>query len=100
MIAAIVATIVLLVALVLRVEVDTGPENMLSASNRVRVLNRSIAEECGAKNMLVLGIVNESGVLNGVTLENAPVWSTRSKSWTASNRMMCSASRLCRCSGG
>ena len=55
----------------LRVEVDTDPENMLSESNDVRVLNRSIAEEFGAKNMLVLGVVNAGGALNAETLRDA-----------------------------
>ena len=68
---ALVLTIVLLVALVLRVEVDTDPENMLSSSNPVRVLNHDIAEEFGTRNMLVLGIVVENGVLNPGTLANA-----------------------------
>ena len=71
MFAALIATVVLLVALVLRVDVDTDPENMLSSSNPVRVLNRSISEEFGAKNMLVLGIVREDGVLNPAFLGNA-----------------------------
>jgi predicted RND superfamily exporter protein len=35
------------------------------------VLNRSIAEEFGTKNMLLLGIVDESGVLNATTLGKA-----------------------------
>jgi predicted RND superfamily exporter protein len=56
---------------VLRVNVDTDPENMLSSSHPVRVLNHSIAEEFGVKNMLVLGIVDEEGVLNPGTLANA-----------------------------
>jgi predicted RND superfamily exporter protein len=68
---ALIVTIVLLVALVLRVTVDTDPENMLSSSHPVRVLNQSIAEEFGAKNMLVLGIVDDEGVLNPGTLANA-----------------------------
>jgi len=68
--AALIATVVLGAA-ILRVEVDTDPENMLSSSNSVRVLNRSIAEEFGTKNMLVLGIVEESGVLNVDTLGKA-----------------------------
>ena len=58
-------------AAILRVDVDTDPENMLSSSNSVRVLNRSIADEFGTKNMLVLGIVDEAGVLNASTLGNA-----------------------------
>jgi hypothetical protein len=68
--AALIATVVL-GALILQVKVDTDPENMLSSSNSVRVLNRSIAEEFGTKNMLVLGIVEEPGVLNADTLGKA-----------------------------
>ncbi|MBC8282107.1 MAG: MMPL family transporter, partial [Chloroflexi bacterium] len=71
MIGALIATVVLIGALVLRVEVDTDPENMLSESNDVRVLNRSIAEEFGTKNMLVLGVVEKGGALNAVTLRDA-----------------------------
>ena len=71
LVGALIVTIVLLVALVLRVTVDTDPENMLSSSHPVRVLNNSIAEEFGAKNMLVLGIVDDEGVLNPGTLANA-----------------------------
>ena len=68
--AAFIATMVLGAA-ILRVDVDTDPENMLSSSNSVRVLNESIAEEFGTKNMLVLGIVEEAGVLNAGTLASA-----------------------------
>ena len=68
--AALIATVVL-GALILQVKVDTDPENMLSSSNSVRVLNRSISEEFGTKNMLVLGIVEESGILNADTLGKA-----------------------------
>ena len=71
MIGALIVTVALIGALVLRVEVDTDPENMLSESNDVRVLNRSIAEEFGSKNMLVLGVVAEGGALNAVTLRDA-----------------------------
>ena len=71
LIGALVATIVLVGALVLRVDVDTDPENMLSESNDVRVLNRSIAEEFGTKNMLILGVVADGGALNAVTLRDA-----------------------------
>ncbi len=65
------AVTVVLGAAILRVDVDTDPENMLSSSHSVRVLNRSIAEEFGTKNMLVLGIVDEAGVFDAGTLGSA-----------------------------
>ena len=58
----------LLAAIVLRVDVDTDPENMLPSDDPVRVLNRSIQSDFGTRDMIVLGIVNEDGVLTSETL--------------------------------
>ncbi len=85
LVGALIVTIVLLVALVLRVTVDTDPENMLSSSHPVRVLNNSIAEEFGAKNMLVLGIVDDEGVLNRARWPTPPGWWRTSRRWTVWN---------------
>ena len=61
-------TVVFLAAIVLRVDVDTDPENMLPSDDPVRVLNRSIQADFGTRDMIVLGIVNEDGVLTSETL--------------------------------
>jgi predicted RND superfamily exporter protein len=66
-VAAVLITIVL-GALILRVDVDTDPENMLRSSDPVRVLNQSIKADFGARDVIVLGIVDEGGVLNSETL--------------------------------
>jgi hydrophobe/amphiphile efflux-3 (HAE3) family protein len=51
-------------ALMVRVEIDTDPENMLPSDDPVRVLNRSMREDFGTRDMIVLGIVDEGGVLS------------------------------------
>ena len=61
-------TVVLAAAIVSRVDVDTDPENMLPGDDAVRVLNRSIESDFGARNMIVLGIVDDDGVLTSETL--------------------------------
>ena len=55
-------------ALIVRAEIDTDPENMLPADNPVRTLNRSMRAEFGARDMIVLGIVDERGVLTSELL--------------------------------
>ncbi|MEE9248079.1 MAG: MMPL family transporter [Dehalococcoidia bacterium] len=50
--------------LMVRVETDTDPENMLPWNDPVRVLNRSMREDFGTRDMIVLGIVDEDGVMN------------------------------------
>ena len=67
MLVAALATVVLAAA-ILRVDVDADPENMLPSDDPVRVLNRSIREDFGTRDMIVLGIVNEDGVLTAETL--------------------------------
>ena len=69
MLLTVVVTVALLAAIVLRVDVDTDPENMLPSDDPVRVLNRSIQSDFGTRDMIVLGIVNEGGVLTSETLE-------------------------------
>ena len=59
---------VILGALMVRVQMDTDPENMLSSDDPVRVLNRSLKADFGTRDMIVLGIIDDSGVLNGDTL--------------------------------
>ena len=58
-------------ALIVRAEIDTDPENMLPADDPVRVLNRTIEEDFGTRNMIALGIVSNDGVLTGETLAAA-----------------------------
>ncbi len=55
-------------ALVVRVKIDTDPENMLPSDDPVRVLNRSMREDFGTRDMIVLGIVDEGGVLAPETM--------------------------------
>ena len=47
---------------------DTDPENMLPGDDSVRVLNRSIRSDFGTRDMIVLGIVNDDGVVTSETL--------------------------------
>ena len=68
MLLTVLVTVVLLAAIVLRVDVDTDPENMLPSDDPVRVLNRSIQSDFGTRDMIVLGIVNDDGVLTSETL--------------------------------
>ncbi|KKK86532.1 hypothetical protein LCGC14_2762300, partial [marine sediment metagenome] len=50
---------------------DTDPENMLPSADPVRELNRSMREDFGAREMVMLGIVDERGVLTPNTLAAA-----------------------------
>ena len=68
MLLTVLVTVVLLAAIVLRVDVDTDPENMLPSDDPVRVLNRSIQSDFGTRDMIALGIINEDGVLTSETL--------------------------------
>jgi uncharacterized protein len=58
-------------ALMLRIEVDTDPENMLPSDDSVRVLNRTIREDFGVGEMIALAIVNEDGILTPDELSSA-----------------------------
>jgi predicted RND superfamily exporter protein len=68
--AAILITVVLAAATV-RIEIDTDPENMLPGDDPVRVLNERIRDEFGTRDMIVLGIVDEGGVLTPETIAAA-----------------------------
>ena len=61
--AAVVAAVVL-GALMVRVETDTDPENMLPEDHSVRVLNGSLRDDFGTGDILGLGIIDEGGVTN------------------------------------
>ncbi|MBI3989127.1 MAG: MMPL family transporter [candidate division NC10 bacterium] len=53
-----------------KVRIDTDPKNMLPATSDVRVYNDQVEGWFGLhKDMMVLGIANEKGVLNQTTLE-------------------------------
>jgi predicted RND superfamily exporter protein len=56
-----------LAALIVRVEADTDPENMLRSDDPVRVLNRSMRDDFGTRDMLMLGIVDSEGTLSAET---------------------------------
>ena len=59
---------VVLGALIVRVQIDTDPENMLPGNDPVRVLNDSIRDDFGTRNVIALGIVDEGGVLTPETI--------------------------------
>ena len=66
----------LLSALIVKVKVDTDPENMLSADEPVRVFHDQVKKEFSLYDVLVLGIVNEvdeNGVFNPKTLKNVQI---------------------------
>lgn len=66
----IVATLIL-GAMMVRVQVDTDPENMLSEHEAVRIFHHQTKEEFALNDFVVLGIVNEEdqdGVFNPETL--------------------------------
>lgn len=53
-----------------KVKIDTDPKNMLPATSDVRVYNDQVERWFALhKDMMVLGIVNDKGVLNPATLE-------------------------------
>ena len=60
-----------LAALMVRVQIDTDPENMLPTDDPVRVLNDSIRQDFGTKDVIALGIVDEGGVLRPETISAA-----------------------------
>ena len=52
-----------------KVRTDTNPKNMLPADSEVRVSNDAVEKTFGLyEDMIVVGITNEDGVLNGPTL--------------------------------
>ena len=59
-------------AFIVRVHVDTDPENMLSADEEVRVFHDQTKKDFGLYDVVVLGVVNEhhpDGVFNPETLQ-------------------------------
>ena len=60
-----------LAALMIRIDVDTDPENILPSDDPVRVLNRALKTDFGTRDMVVLGIIDDAGVLNAETLGRA-----------------------------
>ncbi len=68
---AMVAMTIVLAALMVRVKVDTDPENMLSKDEAVRVFHNAVKQEFTLYDVVVLGVVNEKdpdGVFNPTTL--------------------------------
>ncbi|MBU0486013.1 MAG: MMPL family transporter [Proteobacteria bacterium] len=62
-----------LAALIIMVKVDTDPENMLSATEPVRLFHHQVKKEFTLHDMVVLGVVNEkhpNGVFNPATLNH------------------------------
>ncbi|MGR0480596.1 MAG: efflux RND transporter permease subunit [Candidatus Electronema sp. V4] len=65
-------------AFIVKVHVDTDPENMLSENEHVRVFHDLTKKEFGLHDVVVLGVVNEKhpdGVFNPETLKKAHVLS-------------------------
>ena len=63
---------IVLGAMISRVQVDTDPENMLSADEAVRIFHNQTKKEFTLYDMVVLGVVNETdpdGVFNPATLK-------------------------------
>lgn len=48
--------------LILRVQTDTDPENMLSASDPVRLRNAELSEQFGSTNSILVGLSRDTGV--------------------------------------
>src|SRR3990172_12732096 len=63
----------LLGALIVRIQIDTDPENMLPGDDPVRVLNESMRDDFGTRPMIALGILDEDGVLIPETMTAAGV---------------------------
>lgn len=61
----------ILSALIVRIQIDTDPENMLPGDDPVRVLNESMREDFGVRPMIALGIIDEDGVLTPETMTAA-----------------------------
>ena len=55
-------------ALIVRVDVDTDPENMLRSEDPARVLNESLRDDFGTRETLMLGVVDPTGALSAATL--------------------------------
>ena len=70
LLAAVVITLAL-GALIYLAEIDADPENMLPSDDPVRVLNRSMRADFGTRDMLVVGIVDQGGVVTAEHLAAA-----------------------------
>ena len=60
-------------SLIVKVQVDTDPENMLSETEQVRVFHNQVKKEFSLYDVVVLGVVNEKdpdGVFNPETLKH------------------------------
>ncbi len=55
---------VVLGLLMLRVQTDTDPENMLSASDPVRLRNAELSEQFGSTNSILVGLSRDTGVVS------------------------------------
>ena len=68
-----VITIVML-AMFVRVQVDTDPESMLSADAPVRVLNEEIRTTFGTRDMIVVGVFSDESLVNAADIDAAVVF--------------------------
>jgi uncharacterized protein len=75
----------ILTLFILRVKVDTDPENMLSEDEAVRVFHHQVKEEFSLHDVVVLGVVNKTdkdGVFNPATLKNVYILTQFAKNLT------------------
>ncbi len=65
---------VVLLAMFVRVQVDTDPESMLSADAPVRVLNEEIRSTFGTRDMIVVGLFSDESVVTADDVDAAVVF--------------------------
>lgn len=56
-------------AFIVKIKIDTDPENMLSADQVDRVFHNQVKETFQLHDMMVVGVVNQSGIFNPVSLK-------------------------------
>ena len=65
---------VVLLAMFVRVQVDTDPESMLSADARIRVLNEEIRTTFGTRDMVVVGVFSDQSLVTASDIDAAVVF--------------------------
>ena len=68
------ALTVVLLAMFVRVQVDTDPESMLSADAPVRVLNEEIRTTFGTRDMVVVGVFSDESLVTAPDIDAAVVF--------------------------
>ena len=62
---------IILLAMFVRVQVDTDPESMLAADAPVRVLNEEIRSTFGTRDMIVVGVFSDESVVSAAEFDAA-----------------------------